>query len=56
MEGGTDHDLRILDSSNNVNDETKSKLEASTSDDAIVSDASMGKSFVIVILLIECFL
>jgi hypothetical protein len=38
MEGGTDHDLRVLD------DETKGKQEGSTSDDgAVSSDTSIGK-------------
>ncbi len=48
MEGGTDHDLRVLDvatSTNNENGETKGKGEGNVSDDGGVSDTSMGKLF-----------
>ncbi len=44
MEGGTDHDLRVLDVVNE-NDETKEKREGNASDDGGVSDASIGKLF-----------
>ncbi len=43
MEGGTDHDLRVLDVVTSSNDETKEKREGNASDDGVVADASIGK-------------
>lgn len=45
MEGGTDHDLRVLDTQTNDTTETKTKPEASASDDGAVAETSTGKLF-----------
>jgi hypothetical protein len=53
MECGIDHDLYVLDASNNTNDETKNKCESSTwKNDGGVSDASISKLFFAIIRLI----